>query len=411
MTYLYNLSIRIYVVFITLAAPFYPKARLWVKGRRHWFTKLKQTFHANKPVIWIHAASLGEFEQGRPLIEKLKKDNKYFILLTFFSPSGYEIRKNYTVADYVCYLPADSPGNAKKFIGTVSPALVYFVKYEFWRNYLKYLKKNSIPVFLISAIFRENQIFFRWYGAFFKNVLHFFQHIFVQDKNSKELLQNKGITNVTVSGDTRFDRVFEIKGNVNKYPKIQEFRGDRLTLIAGSSWEPDENMVITYWKENPDKLKLILAPHETHPGNINRIKSLVGERHILFSELENKSIENKDVLIVDTIGHLSALYQYGQIAFIGGGFGKGIHNTLEAATFGLPVLFGPNHQRFREAMELIEKGGAFPVKNYQEFRTTINNIIGNPESLKKASQICKGYVQSNTGATAVILKKTLQDAD
>jgi 3-deoxy-D-manno-octulosonic-acid transferase len=409
MRILYNLGINLYSWIIRIISPFHSKAQLWTNGRKKLLSRLQQIFPATKPVVWIHCASLGEFEQGRPVIEKIRQQHPdYFILLTFFSPSGYEIRKNYALADHVCYLPSDTPRNAQKFIETVSPTHVYFVKYEFWRNYLHHLNKKDIPVYLISAIFRENQIFFRWYGIFFKQLLHYFRHIFVQDLNSHELLKNSGIMNVSVSGDTRFDRVYEIQKKVDKHPKVQQFRQDVLVLIAGSSWQHDENIVIQYWKEHSYKLKLIIAPHEVHTGNIKRIQALVGDRHILFSELHNQPVKNKDVLIVDTIGHLSSLYQYGDVAFIGGGFGKGIHNTLEAATFGLPVFFGPHHKKFKEAVDLIEHGGAFTVNDYHEFKTTFDNLVENPSSLKKASHICEHFVESNTGATAHILKKTIQ---
>ena len=338
MNIIYNFGIYFYVVLLKFASLFNAKARLWVKGRRNLFRRLNQVFPVSQRVIWIHCASLGEFEQGRPLIEKIKAEKPdYFVLLTFFSPSGYEIRKNYPLADYVCYLPADTPNNATKFIETVKPNLVYFVKYEFWRNYLHFLHKKNIPVYLISAIFRENQIFFRWYGSFFKTLLHYFRHIYVQDQNSGELLQKKGITEVSVSGDTRFDRVYQIKNAAKTIPEIEKFKGQNSILIAGSSWEPDEEMIIRYYKENQGKIKLIIAPHEVHSFNISRIKNAFGKNCTLFSEMNIQEIENKDVILVDTIGHLSSLYQYGDIGFIGGGFGKGLHNTLEAATFGLQI--------------------------------------------------------------------------
>jgi len=403
----YNLAIIIYISLIKFFSLFNKKARLWYTGRKNIFAELERTFPVNKPVIWMHCASLGEFEQGRPLIEKIKeKNSSYFILLTFFSPSGYEVRKNYTLADYVCYLPADTPSNVRKFLALIKPVKVYFVKYEFWRNYLQQLYKNQIDVFLISAIFRNNQLFFKWYGAFYQRLLFYFKKLFVQDKKSKMLLERIRVENVIISGDTRFDRVYEIKDSVKSLPALESFKGNTQVLIAGSTWEPDEKIILKYFQEQQYNLKLIIAPHEVHKSNIQRVVGLFGKECILYSKLESGNTDEAKILLVDTMGHLSSLYQYGDIAFIGGGFGKGIHNTLEAATFGLPVFFGPNYKKFKEARELIDAGGGFSISQYHEFKEKVDHLLESPELLKNASSISANYVKSNTGSTLKIIENS-----
>ncbi len=323
----------------------------------------------------MHCASLGEFEQGRPVIEAIKKEMPDFkIILTFFSPSGYEIRKNYQNADIVCYLPADTPGNAEKFVNSIKPELVIFVKYEFWYNYISVLSRKAIPLFLISAIFRKEQHFFKWYGSFFRDMLKKFRMIYVQDQNSLDLLRGIGLKNVVQAGDTRFDRVMEIAGTAEIIPQLESFRGNERLFLAGSSWKKDEEIIAEYINKYPDRMKWVFAPHEIGSENIERLEKLFRVKCIRFSEFTDESRDAR-VLIIDNIGMLSSAYRYAYIAAVGGGFGKGIHNILEPACWGIPVLFGPNHQKFREALELISLGGAKSFKNYNDFESILDGLL------------------------------------
>jgi len=404
--FFYNLSIWLYKIGITIASLFNEKAHLWVNGRKNIFNHLQSKISANDKIAWFHCASLGEFEQGRPVLESFRKEyQNYKILLTFFSPSGYEVRKNYELADYIFYLPIDTPKNAKKFINIVKPQIVLFVKYEFWFNYLNILYKKNIPVIVFSAIFRKNQHFFKWYGAWFRKALRKITFITVQNKESIELLKSIGVENTIISGDTRFDRVFQISKTTKDYPLIDKFKQNSLLFIAGSTWNLDEEIICNYINENKRKIKFIIAPHIVSKENIIFLqKKLIG-KSILFSELNNENANCYDVLIVNGIGYLSHLYAYGDIAYIGGGFGKGIHNTLEAATFGMPIIFGPNYQKFQEAKDLINKGAAFSVKNKETFTEKLEELIDNKQMLTGCATISKSYVYNNRGATNIILLK------
>lgn len=407
MKFLYYLGIQVFAFLIRFAALFNQKARLFYKGRKNMFAELSG-IPENKKTIWFHCASLGEFEQGRPLIEKIKKQHPdYFILLTFFSPSGYEIRKNYKFADFVTYLPLDTPGKARRFTALVNPDKVFFIKYEFWYFFLRELHKKGIETYLVSGVFRKNQFFFRWYGKAFRKMIDWFDYIFVQDQVSYNLLASYGYSDIAVSGDTRLDRVIDIVSNAKEMPLLNEFKQDELLLVAGSSWPKDEELLIRFFRENKQPFKMIIAPHEVHDGHIERIISNLKEFNVVrYSEAEGSDLPKADVLIIDSIGLLSALYRYGEFAYIGGGFGKGIHNLLEAATWGIPVVFGPNHDKFKEADELKEIGGGFAVNDYEELKKIFNQFLNDDVFLKKAGAKAKNYIQQNSGATNVILSKT-----
>jgi len=395
----------IYSLAARLISPFNSKAKLWTDGRKGWEALLRENIGPENKNIWIHCASLGEFEQGRPLIEAIKKARPEFkIVLTFFSPSGYEVRKNYSVADHVCYLPADTPGNARKFISLVNPAAVIFVKYEFWDNYTSAIKKNGIPLYLISGIFRVNHHFFRWYGGFFRKILFRFSHIFVQDKQSMDLLKRTGIENVSVAGDTRFDRVVMIADSAKDIPQIEQFKGEERMFLAGSSWRQDEEIIARYINLYPQKMKWVFAPHEIDKPNIDRLEKLFSSEVARFSGFTDKSADAR-ILIIDNIGMLSSAYRYASIAEIGGGFGKGIHNVLEAACWGIPVLFGPNHKKFREAVELLSLDGARSFSSFEEFSEIIDNWLSDKNEYSKSAGNALKYVRENTGATGKILSK------
>jgi 3-deoxy-D-manno-octulosonic-acid transferase len=405
MKFLYNIGILLYVLTARLLSPVNSKAKRWTRGRKGWETLLCEKINPKNINIWIHCASLGEFEQGRPLIEAIKKARPgYKIVLTFFSPSGYEIRKNYNVADHVCYLPPDTPRNAKKFISIVNPAAAMFVKYEFWDNYTSLLKKNGIPLYLISGIFRVNQHFFRWYGGFFRKILFRFTHIFVQDNQSVDLLKKIGIVNASMTGDTRFDRVTEIADSAKSIPQIERFRGEEKLFLAGSSWRQDEEIIARYINLNPKRMKWVFAPHEIDKPNIERLRKLFNTGVIRFSEFSEKS-SDAHILIIDNIGMLSSAYRYASIAEIGGGFGKGIHNILEAACWGIPVLFGPNHKKFREAVELLDLSGAKSFSSFEEFSGIMENWLSDDSEYLKSSENASRYVKDNAGATGKILSK------
>ncbi len=408
MRFLYNISIFSYLILIRIASLFNPKAKLWIAGRKGVFQKIKlaidtsKSNSSNSRLIWFHCASLGEFEQGRPLMELIKKqDSSVKILLTFFSPSGYEIRKNYSGADFVFYLPIDTQKNARKFIEIIEPSSVFFIKYEFWYNYLNELKKKNISTYLVSGIFREDHYFFKPFGSWFREQLNCFTQFFLQDEKSEQLLNSIGYENTTISGDTRFDRVFEISSNIQKNNLVEQFIQDKKVLIAGSTWGEDERVVSSLKLEN---FKLIIAPHEIDEPHIQSIiLQYINSKIIRYSLANDQNIASADILIIDNIGMLSSLFQYGTIAFIGGGFGKGIHNILEAATFGLPIIVGPNYQKFTEAKDLIKLGGAFTISSVDDFQKTIT-LLNQPDVLKIASHISKNYVAAHTGASEKILK-------
>ncbi len=402
---LYHLGLHLFKFLLTLVSPFNKKAKLWLQGRKGIFKHIQSKLGKNEQRVWIHAASLGEFEQGRPIIEAIK--NRFpekKIVLTFFSPSGYEIQKDYKFADYVFYLPLDLKRNAKKFIELVRPEYVIFIKYEFWRNFLHVLKHQNISTYLVSAIFRKDQVFFRWYGGWYRKMLHSFNHFFVQNQESKELLTILGYDNVTISGDTRFDRVATIAEKAKSFPLIEQFCNNQTTLILGSSWKTDEEVLFDFMNNPKNEVKIIIAPHEIHESNIERIISKLTKKVQRYSKADETNVKDAAILIIDNIGMLSSIYQYGDVAYIGGGFGSGIHNILEAATFGLPVLFGPNYHKFKEAVDLIKLGGAFEVKDKVAVNQHLIKLLSNKEYLATKSKICREYVENQKGATTAIVK-------
>ena len=401
---IYNLTMYILELGIKLAALFSDKPAKMVKGHREVFDLLKSKIDRNAQYIWFHAASLGEFEQGRPLIERIRKEYpQYKILQTFFSPSGYEVRKNYDGADIVCYLPIDTPANAKKFIDLVNPCMVFFVKYEFWHNYLNTLYQKGIPTYSVSSIFRPNQIFFRWYGKSYQQVLKTFAHLFVQNEESKQLLAGIGVKNTTVVGDTRFDRVLDICAAAKQLPLVQKFKGDALTFVAGSSWGPDEDIFIKYFNAHPE-MKLIIAPHVVNDGHLKEIESKLQRSSIRYTQATEENVGKADCLIIDCYGLLSSIYRYGEISYIGGGFGVGIHNVLEAAVYGIPVIFGPNNKKFREAQHLLANKGGFEIHGYDDFEQLMNKFLTDETYLKQSGKAAGDYVKGNAGAMELILK-------
>jgi 3-deoxy-D-manno-octulosonic-acid transferase len=400
----YNLGVLLYQLMVSVAAIFNHKAKLLVEGRRDTMNKLSY-MRFNKPVIWFHAASLGEFEQGRPLIESIKKLNPdKLILLTFFSPSGYEVRKNYSFADYVFYLPGDTAKNASLFIDAVKPEKAFFIKYEFWYHYLHALHQRQIPVYGVSVILREHQPFFKWYGAWFRQILGFYTKFYLQDNKSLDLLQKAGYSHGEVCGDTRFDRVYEIVSSSREVEIAKQFVGDcSKVIVAGSTWLKDELLLARYVNTHPN-VKLILVPHEVHEEHILKTESLFKVPMFRYTQAPHGA-ENFRVMIVNTIGLLSSLYRYGNIAYIGGGFGKGIHNTLEAATFSKPVVFGPNYKKFKEANDLIAVGSGFSIKNFDELNDQFTMFFSDGELVATAGQKSFEYVNSMRGATKTIMEQ------
>ena len=400
---IYNLAMYLLELGVKLAGLFSDKPAKMVKGHRDAYDLLKSKIDRNARYIWFHAASLGEFEQGRPLIERIRKEYpQYKILQTFFSPSGYEVRKNYDGADIVCYLPIDTPSNVKKFIDLVNPCMVFFVKYEFWQNYLNALSKRGVPVYSVSSIFRPGQIFFRWYGKSYQQVLKTFAHLFVQNEESKQLLAEIGVKNTTVVGDTRFDRVLDICAAAKQLPLVQKFKGDALTFVAGSSWGPDEDIFIKYFNAHPE-MKLIIAPHVVNDGHLKEIESKLQRSCVRYTKATEENVEQADCLIIDCYGLLSSIYRYGEISYIGGGFGVGIHNVLEAAVYGIPVIFGPNNKKFREAQHLLANKGGFEINGYEDFEQLMNKFLADEAYLKQSGQAAGDYVKGNSGAIDKIM--------
>ena len=377
-----------------------------IAGREHLFSEIKRKLNSNThPLVWFHCASLGEFEQGRPVLEKITADYpQYKIVLTFFSPSGYEVRKNYAGADFIFYLPLDSPNNARQFLDLVNPALTVFVKYEFWYYYLSELKRRQIPTFSISAIFRPGQLFFKSYVSFYRNLLHCFTHIFTQNKASADLLAAAGINHVTIAGDTRFDRVLQTAVTVKSIPLVEAFKEDKPIFIIGSSWPQDLEVLLPFVQKWADQVKFIIAPHEMHEKEIADLQERLTGRARRFSQAAIQSPENFTVLIIDNIGMLGSLYAYGDYAYIGGAFGKGLHNTLEAAVFGLPLFFGPNYQKFQEAIDLVSLEVALPVNNTTELDAAFSRIFADTSLYQTKAAQAKNYVQNQAGATNIILK-------
>lgn len=407
MQLLYNISVWFYAVGIRIAALFNDKARLWISGRKAIFTQIASAIQDNEKLIWFHCASLGEFEQGRPVLEAFRKQYKdHKILLTFFSPSGYEQRKDYDQAEYVFYLPLDTPANAKRFVALTKPRLAVFVKYEFWYNYLNVLSHNKIPLLMISVIFRPSQHFFKPWGWWFRRQLQKVTYFFVQNENSRILLSNAKVFHAEVSGDTRFDRVLQLKEEPVKLPIIDQFSGSEPLLIAGSTWPADEDILKTLLLKSEQEFKIVIAPHIVSKDHIQQIQNKFSQfQPILYSQKFTSKLTSSRVLIIDSIGILSYLYRYGKIAYIGGGFGVGIHNVLEAATYGLPVIFGPNYKRFQEAVELTEFGAAFPIHSSEDCIKSFCALMDNKNYYSKAANISLEFVKKNAGATQKVLEK------
>lgn len=404
MILLYNIGITLLDNAIKLASFFHPKAKAFVTGRRDLLSKVERAFANNEsPVVWFHCASLGEFEQARPVIESLKKEyNQYKILLTFFSPSGFEVRKNYPLADFVFYLPIDKKTSASRWVKAVRPSLAIFVKYEFWYHFAHELKKSGIPILSISSIFRDKHVAFKPYGKFQRDTLAQFTHFFVQNAKSRDLLSTINLTNTTVVGDTRFDRVFQILKQGEPINLIEKFKNKQQVFVIGSSWQQDMDVLLPFINEN--RLKFVIAPHETSPENIAEIEKGLRVSSVRFSQAADHSVEDVSVLIIDNIGMLSKLYRYGEFAFIGGAYGKGLHNILEAACYGIPVLFGDqNYEKFQEAVDLINRGGAYAVKDYPDLIEKYE-MLNVPENFQLACAVTRQYVEENLGATEKIMQ-------
>lgn len=405
MILLYELIIRLLTAGIRVAALFHPKARRWVQGRRDWRNRYRTAFQKKGRVLWVHAASLGEFEQGRPLIEAIRESYPgWQIVLTFFSPSGYEIRKNYPHADFIGYLPADTSRNARDFLDLIQPDVAVFVKYEFWANYLMALKSRSTPTLLVSALFRPGQPFFKWYGGFWRRMLSCFTHLFLQNESSGQLLRDAGFQNWTVAGDTRVDRVLKLAENAPENAIVKTFAGDSPVLVAGSSWEVDESIFLLVLNLPEFKqLKLVIAPHEPSEKHLARLIPKLSRPYSRYSSWLKGAQPSPEVLLIDNVGMLNTLYRYGTVAYIGGGFGKGIHNTLEPAAFGLPVIFGPRFGKFEEARQLVARGGAFSIRDAMEMRNILEKLQ-DPDFYQRASLAVRTYLEESRGATAQIIR-------
>ena len=401
---MYNVVIFLYLCGVAVLSIFNEKVRKMWRGERNAIRTIKEKLDPNAQYVWFHAASLGEFEQGRPLMEQLRREHpEYKILLTFFSPSGYEVRKNYEGADIICYLPLDTILNARRFLRTIRPVMAFFIKYEFWYNYLHILRHRGVPVYSVSSIFRPGQVFFRWYGQQYSRVLKCFTHFFVQNEVSRELLSTIGIENVTVVGDTRFDRVLQIKEAAKQLPIVEQFKGDSKCFIAGSSWQPDEEIFIPWLNEHPD-WKVVIAPHVIGEDHLQQIeKMLAGRKVVRYTEATEAHVKDAEVLIVNCFGLLSSIYHYADVTYVGGGFGVGIHNTLEAAVWDVPVFFGPNNLRFQEAQGLKACGGGLEIGNADDFRRYMQGFEEHPELMKELGEKSGAYVASLSGATQKIL--------
>jgi 3-deoxy-D-manno-octulosonic-acid transferase len=405
MFFLYRIFIRLYTFAIRLAALFNSKARRWVSGRKNQFDVIREKLSASEKKVWFHTSSLGEFEQARPVMERFKNEfPDYKIVLTFFSPSGYEIRKNYEGADYIFYLPEDTRTNARKWLELVRPEKVFFVKYDFWFNYINEIYKRNIPLYFFSVKLRKNQYFFKWYGGWFRKQLHKINYLFVQDQTTLELLHSIGYNNAIVSGDTRFDRVLSVTQHAREFPVAAAFVNHSQVIIAGSTWPVDEDMLKTFIVKQSGNYKYIIAPHEIHEERIQEWIKIPGKKVLRFSLATIENVTDADILIVDSIGILMHLYKYGHVAYIGGGFGKNVHNILESATFGVPVVFGPNYHKFQEIHDLIALHGAFPVNNYGEFEQQMLQLLNDKTLLVETSSICASFVKNSAGATEGIFE-------
>ena len=396
---LYNIAIYFYLLGVAIVSLFNEKVRKMWRGERAAFDLLKQKVDPEARYVWFHAASLGEFEQGRPIMERLRREHpEYKILLTFFSPSGYEVRKNYEGADIICYLPIDTPINAIRFLRLVRPVMAFFIKYEFWYNYLHILKHRQVPTYSVSSIFRPDQVFFKWYAKKYAGVLHCITHFFVQNEQSRELLAKIGITDVTISGDTRFDRVLQIMEQSKHLPIVEAFKQDHQVFVAGSSWPPDEDIFIRFFNEHPE-WKIIIAPHVIGNDHLQQILSKLNRKTVRYTEATPETAAEAQCLIIDCFGLLSSIYHYGEVAYVGGGFGVGIHNVLEAAVWNVPVFFGPNNKRFQEAQQLLASGGGFEITDYDSFASAMKRFMSDSERLKQCGD--------KAGATNIVLKGSL----
>ncbi len=406
---LYNFCVAVYARLIALASLWNPKAKLWTTGRKNVFERMARAISPSDRIVWIHVASLGEFEQGRPLMEQIRKQYPEFkILLTFFSPSGYEVRKDYKGADYIFYMPIDTPRNVGRFLDIAHPEIAVFVKYEFWLNYLRQLKARGTRTYVISSIFRRNSIFFRSYGFLWRQALDAFDRIFVQNEESRELLHGIGFDNVIVAGDTRFDRVAAIAEAVKRIDAIETFKGDAPLFIAGSTWRPDEEILMELIADNP-RIKFVIAPHEMDEVRINRIMTQTCGRAVRYTHCDAQSLARSQVLILDTVGILASVYRYASWAYIGGGFGVGIHNTLEAATFALPIAFGPNYAKFKEARDMVALGAATKVESAEELKRWFAPLRDDSVLRAKVSSTAKDYTVKNQGATSLIMRVAFDD--
>lgn len=405
MNQIYNLIVILASQLLKIIALFSPKMKLFVEGRKAVFQTLENKIQATDRTIWFHAASLGEYEQGLPVIEAIKQQYpNHKIVVTFFSPSGYEVRKNNNLADVTVYLPLDTISNAKQFLRIVHPEMAFFIKYEYWPNYLNELKKKQIKTYLISGILRENQAFFKWYGGFYRNALKTFDYFFVQNESSKILLQSIGFNNVKVSGDTRFDRVVSILERDNSLDFIVQFKADKTTIVIGSSWPKDEELLIDYINNSAENVKFIIAPHNIKLEQIQELKKAITKKTILFSEKDTVDVSNYSVFVIDTIGILTKIYSYADIAYVGGGFGNpGVHNILEPATFGVPVVIGPNYAHFAEATALVNMEGCISIQNQTQLNEVFDLLLQNEDERLEKGHICSTFVQMNKGATQAIM--------
>lgn len=402
--FLYHIGLHLSWALLNILALFNPKINKFVKGRKSVQDYLEQLLPKNRPVIWIHAASLGEYEQGLPVIEKLKKEfQNHFILLTFFSPSGYEVRKNTKAADAVCYLPMDTQRNAKRFLDMVKPVLAIFIKYEIWPNYLKTLDSRKVPIVLISAIFSKRQAYFKWYGGFIRKALGRFTKIFVQNEASQQLMKEIGIEETILSGDTRFDRVAFIREQRTTLDFMDAFKNEFPCFVAGSTWPEDEDVILDYINNYNGELRTVIAPHDIKPDHLKQLQNKLTKPYLLFSELDDTSLDGIQVLIINTIGLLTRIYQYADVAYVGGGFATGLHNTLEPAVFGIPVLIGPKYHNFQEAMDLVHRKGILVVNSAQEFNRFMDQLLGDQDFRKNTGLINSDYISSKRGASIQII--------
>lgn len=404
MQYLYNTIVFLATYLLQILSFLNPKIKLFVDGRKNVFDILRQNIHTSDRVLWFHVASLGEYEQGLPVIEQMKRRfPSHKIVISFFSPSGFEVKKNNQMANTTIYLPLDSRQNVREFLDLTHPDMAFFIKYELWPNYLSELKKRGIKTYLISGIFRKNQMFFCWYGGFFKKMLHGFDHFFVQNENTKNLLNTIGFQNITVSGDTRFDRVFSILEQDNTLQFVADFKNQNTTIVAGSTWSKDENVLVSYLN-NHQNLKWIIAPHNIDLVQIQKLKASISKKVVLFSEKKGKDLAEFDVLIIDTIGLLTKIYHYADIAYVGGGFGNpGVHNLLEPAVFGVPIVVGPNFSHFAEAVALVNMGGCTSILNQKDGAEVFDKLIQNQDVRLEKGHICHTFVKMNKGATQKIM--------